>query len=303
MSNLGGREIYKYEWRTNLFIKKMEEGSPFELTSGKSVILLKNKNVISHLKNGLPTTNITLLDASGSEHKFKDLKKSTEFGGKGEGFSVRKEDIELSNLIEKINYEKAKISSATIQIKIGNRIYDVFGAETTKGTPKSDFHLIDINGDPIVWISHKDGKTPKDFQQWGGISQAREPIIFNHTETQSFIKDLKESFPSGLPRATTVYRKIKDKKLKMFSVYGNKFGNKFGEQNVTILLQGPVSLQKNGKYYTFKSNNIHLNGESVDADGFEPVLMAIYKGDRSDVGVKGTRIVISPINSRRGVPF
>ena len=35
----------------------------------------------------------------------------------------------------------------------------------------------------------------------------------------------------------------------------------------------------------------------------ESVLMAIYKGDRSDAGVKGTRIVISPIGGRKGVSF
>lgn len=31
--------------------------------------------------------------------------------------------------------------------------------------------------------------------------------------------------------------------------------------------------------------------------------MAIYKGDRSNAGVKGTRIVISPIGGRKGVSF
>jgi len=31
--------------------------------------------------------------------------------------------------------------------------------------------------------------------------------------------------------------------------------------------------------------------------------MAIYKGDRSDAGVKGTRIVISPIQGRKGKEF
>jgi hypothetical protein len=51
------------------------------------------------------------------------------------------------------------------------------------------------------------------------------------------------------------------------------------------------------------ANHVHLNGESVDAGGFEPVLMAIYKGDRSDAGVRGTRIVISPIGGRSGDPF
>jgi hypothetical protein len=31
--------------------------------------------------------------------------------------------------------------------------------------------------------------------------------------------------------------------------------------------------------------------------------MAIYKGDRSDAGVKGTRIVIMPIQGRKATEF
>ena len=171
------------------------------------------------------------------------------------------------------------------------------------GTPKSDFHLLDIKGNEVVWISHKDGRGPKDFQQWGGISERKEPLIFNHKETKKFITDLKAAYPRGLPNATSLYRKIKDKQLKMLSVYGNNFGKALGQQNVTMLLQGPVVLEKSGAVYTITANHVHYNGDSVDADGFEPVFMAIYKGDRSDTGVKGTRIVIMPILGRKATEF
>ena len=89
-------------------------------------------------------------------------------------------------------------------------MFDVF---STPGTPKSDFHLVDINGNEIVWISHKDGKTAKDFQQWGGISQAKEPSVYSNEEVQTFVKDLKTAYPNGLPRETTLFRKIKNKQL------------------------------------------------------------------------------------------
>ena len=39
-------------------------------------------------------------------------------------------------------------------------------------------------------------------------------------------------------------RKIKDKKLKMMSVYGNGFSGSFGRQNVTITIQGDIKLVK-----------------------------------------------------------
>jgi hypothetical protein len=70
-----------------------------------------------------------------------------------------------------------------------------------------------------------------------------------------------------------------------------------------MLLQGPVKLVKKGKHYELSANHVHYNGDSVDGDGYDPVLMAIYKGDRSDAGVKGTRIVISPVGGRKGIEY
>lgn len=303
MSNLGGNELYKYEWRAELFLKKYKSSSPFELTNGKSVVFQKSKAVVDIVTNRQPTRGVKLLAKDGTEYQFKDLKKNVEFGGKGEGSGTAKEDKELESLIHQIDQAKAKEASATIKVKVGNKTYNVYTAVSTPGTPKSDFHLVDENGKEVVWISHKDGKTPKDFQQWGGISEKKEPAVFNHKETQKFIKDLKTMYPQGLPRATTLYRKIKDKQLKMLSVYGNKFGGPLGQQNTSILLQGPVKLVKKSNHYELSANHVHFNGDSVDDGGFEPVLMAIYKGDRSDAGVKGTRIVISPIAGRKGTEF
>lgn len=304
MANLSGREIYKYAFRVEVFIKKYTTKDPFTLTNGKKTVLVQNNNVIEALQKELPTTNLELLSEDGTIYKFKDLMKTPEFGGKGAGASTAKEDRELLSLQKQLEDIKRDTASASVPIKIGTKIYHVEGAESTPGTPKSDFHLLDTNGKECVWISHKDGRRPNDFQQWGGISQRAEPTIFKHPETQAFITDLKEMFPDGLPRATSLHRKIKDKNLKMMSVYGNQYHtNVEGRQNVSILIQGPVKLVKKGAHYLFESNHIHYNGDSVDSQGFEPVFMAIYKGDRSDAGVKGTRIVIMPIEGRKSKEF
>jgi hypothetical protein len=73
-----------------------------------------------------------------------------------------------------------------IKIKLGNgqTIPKVSRVIKTAGTPKSDFHLADDNGKPLVHISHKKGKNPKDFQQWGGLTEER---IKKHKETLLFI--------------------------------------------------------------------------------------------------------------------
>jgi len=303
MANLSGREIYKYQFRVEVFIQKYETKSPFELVSGKKIELVKDNNVIKALKEQRIVSTLNLLGVDGNTYKFKDLLKSSEFGGKGAGGSTIKEDRELMSLRDQLEAIKKEIKSVTVPIQIGNKTYHAEGAESTPGTPKSDFHLLDKDGKEIVWISHKDGSRPNDFQQWGGISERKEPKIFKHRETQKFINDLKEMYPDGLPRATSLYRKIEDKNLKMLSVYGNEYGGRLSRQNCTILIQGPVKLVKKNKVYVFESNHIHANGESVDSGGFEPVFMAIYKGDRSDAGVKGTRIVIMPIQGRKAKQF
>ena len=70
------------------------------------------------------------------------------------------------------------------------------------------------------------------------------------------------------------------------------------KQNVRVVLQGPVELRKVGKNWEFTANHAHENGEDITGE-FEPVMMAIYKGDRSNFGVAGARFAIQPKGSRK----
>lgn len=323
MAALSLLELRKRAGRIEVFLNKLATASPFELVTTANITAnilyqYKGKDLI---KSFNPSNSIEFTSAQkelntstlqffigreGSDKRtpITALLKTFEFGGKGIGGSTLKEDAALLQLREAI-FTAIKGNKGPIQISIGSTIYkDVIDVVTTKGTTKSDFHIINSNETPIIWISHKDGRTPKDFQQWGGISDRKEPVIFKHIETQKFISDIKKDYPNGLPPATSLYRKIKDNTLKMLSVYGNKYNtNILGEQNVSILLQGPIGLMKYGDYYKLTANHIHTNGDSVDNDGFEPVFMAIYKGDRSDAGIKGTRVVIMPILGRKAKEF
>ncbi len=301
MRPMTAAEWLKYDWRIEVLLKKYKNGDDFELTNGAKMSFVYVDATASAIetRNASNLNSVTLMGKDGKPYKLSAIGKSTEFGGRGVGSGTAKEDMELKRLKDALNEIKAETASPIVKIKIGNTIHEVFDAVSTPGTPKSDFHLVDINGKEIVWVSHKDGRGPKDFQQWGGISQKIEPKVYAHREVQSFIKDLKSKYPDGLPRATTLYRKIKDDSLKMMSVYGNEFSTRrFGRQNVSIMIQGPVKLKRSGGFYEFDSNHVHLNGEEMTG-GFEPVLTAIYKGDRSDAGVKGTRIVIMPIEGRK----
>ena len=203
-----------------------------------------------------------------------------------------------------INQQFEKIKEETgfdyIPFNVKGKIYKVSKCVNTPGTPKSDFHLLDINGKECIWISHKAGASAKDFQQWGGIS-SKEREIYDAPETQEFIKNMHDMFPDGImPNKTTIMKRIKNKTLRLKSVYGKEFapGAPQNRQNVTFVLQGRVRVVKDGNYYTLKAINTHINGDDITGP-FEPVFMSIFKGDRSNLGIKGMRVGILPIASRK----
>ena len=119
-------------------------------------------------------------------------------------------------------------------------------------------------------------------------------MLAAHPETIAFVQTCQAMFGTQMPNATTVARKIKDNRLKMMAIYGNGFGGAPNIQNVDVLLQGTVNITRTGvgKYKLVASAQTHNNGDSVGG-AYEPVFMCIYKGDRSNYGIKGARMVIS----------
>jgi len=295
-TSLSGATLRKYPNRREHFLDKYKNKEEFILKDSPDPIkFVYDKEVYDKIEN--EDFNVIFKDSSGNTYKLKDIAKTAEFGGKGAGAGTAKEDAELKSLQNQIISEIEKSSKATVTIDVNGTKHEITAAVTTPGTPKSDFHLLDTEGNEVVWVSAKDGKSAKDHQQWGGMSQRKEPDIFSHRETKSFISDLKKEYPDGLPRATTLYRKIKDKTLQKKSIYGNQYGKSLGRQNVSIVVQGPIKL--NGGKLT--ANHVLYNGEDITG-GYEPVLMAMYKGpDRNDAGVKKTRLSIYPIEGRKTI--
>ena len=299
MANLSATELLKYDWRGEVFLKKYKDSDLFETTTEKVKLVYDDDNAeILKKRVKQELSKLIFRDAKNKEYKLTSFVKTKEFGGKGADSGVRIENIELKSLIKQIDEIKKKTAKADVPFRVGRKTYNVFTAVKTPGTPKSDLHLIDQNNRELVWISHKDGSRPTDIQQWGGMTERAEPKIFAQTETQNFIKDVRSKFGIIMPRATTVARKISSSLLKNMSVYGNQFGQALGRQNVSILLQGPIKVKKVGNFYELDANNVHLNGDEITG-GFEPVFMAMYKGDRSNFGIRGARFVIQSLESRK----
>lgn len=209
--------------------------------------------------------------------------------GKTGGLDVEAKAI--ADLEDAIHYALL-LTGEPITIKMKQkRVRGVVGVEKTPGTPKSDFHLVDENGKALLHISHKKGSKPNDYQQWGGVT---EPKIYKHREVQEFALLCKAKFGDRIPNGTSVYTEIKDKDLKLMQVFGVNYSSSSVDENrVDVLLQGDPGLQQlsNGDFELTAGGHVYYHGDIPDG-GAEPVLAAIYKGDRDQFGIKGARFSI-----------
>ena len=207
------------------------------------------------------------------------------------GNPTAKEEYQIKFVREQLEKIKEKIGSDFIKLRVGNNTYEVTEVESTPGTPKSDMIFIGKNGVRFGFCSLKDGATASSIQQWGGASVSREPLIAAHPEVVAFVKTAREMIPTEIPQGTTVAREISDPKLRMQGIYGSGYGGSLGVNNVDVLLQGTVKINAINftEYKITGSAMTHSNGSTLPPE-YQPVLMAIYKGDRSDYGIKNARI-------------
>lgn len=82
-SNLAPSELYKYSWRTELFLKKYKDGEPLTLTTKAEVVLSYDPKIEDAIREKRDAAKIRLLGQDGTQYKLSDFAKTTEFGGGG----------------------------------------------------------------------------------------------------------------------------------------------------------------------------------------------------------------------------
>lgn len=303
MASLSPAELKKRN-NFSLFKTRIASRGDFTLVEGNGLKVkidprvAKTLNSVDDLAQYQQGQSIVLPTVTNSLIRLTQLYKDSTFSGRTQNTTAA-EDEQVRLIRRKLEEIKQKNGSDTVTLKIGKNYYRVVTVESTPGTPKSDFHFRDDQGRMVGFVSHKDGLSATAIQQWGGITVRGEPVLASHPETQAFVATIREMYPNGIPPATTVARQIKDTRLKMMSVYGNGYGGPSSIQNVDLLLQGTVNIQMvtTGKYKLIASSQTHNNGDAITGN-YEPVFMAIYKGDRDNYGVKGARMVISAKGGR-----
>lgn len=249
------------------------------------------------------------------------ISKSAAFGGMADGDISGNRTIEKeSQMIKKLQNEiwDARQSENQndptrivdeIPLKIGSRVFMVHDCikETARSSgkdSKADAVFVNVKGEPVAWLSLKDGTKATHYQQWSGTSKQNARPIAEHDEVVAFIAKIKALFPNGFPNGLALYSPITDPELKNLAVYGidwqaNRTSQ--GSDNVSGVLQGVVSnvrLSKTGHFYQILGGHFIDNPDNIPRS-HEPVLLVRYDGSRRDHGIPGARIVIYPAGGRR----
>ena len=289
--NLNSKEVAKFRkvggYRGDKVLQFINDKKPFTLKNGNEILLdFINDDIqdifVNRKYSELKSNQDIFVDDNGKEYKLEDIVKTSDFGGKVKGFSTKHETSALNELNILIKQILEEINQKYINIKVGNNVYEnIVGAVNQPGVPKSDFNLINVEGNPVVFISHKVGDDAKSFARWGGYRFAiKEPDV------ESFISNINNKLPNGeFERNDSFAQKINSKELKDKIVFGKDFGNVFGKNNVQIIIQGKVTLTPEDNLYTLSGEKTWLNGQTPEGD-YEPVLEAHYRSDQNALGFK-----------------
>lgn len=274
--------------RTQVFIQKVKDSEPFMTKKGAVVI---DKKELPDIEKGMETRGYndtldakTTIDKKRTKVRYsKEFLKTPEFGGKGAGFGTQAEDAHLKMFIKELDTVFKNENQPVIKLRINGRTVECAGIISTpqKGrrAPKSDFSIINSKQEEVAFLSHKAGKKPTDFQQYGGLS---DKAFAENPEVVKFMQDLKKEFPEGLGKGQSAFRIAKNKELINMSVYGTSYGSGPGHENVDEFHQGPMKLKKLSGDATYEIVSLHkgTNGDTLDSGGYEPILYARYTGDR-----------------------
>lgn len=282
-------------------LEKIKNGDPFLLYKGGTVIIKPEKHVIELIQIGLDKKSndilgaVTMTGMDNKRYKLSDFAKSAEFGGLGAGSGTRAEDAALSDIKKKLQAILEKENTPFIYVKFGNQVNRVTSIESTPGTPKSDFHMMDETGKMVYWISHKKGTRAYDFQQYGGMTE-----LAPHPDIDDFVKAVKAKLdnPKKFPMKVGFYRPVKSRDIMLKTLFGKGYkpGLPDSVQNINVLFQGVMDFSRTGErdgigIYTMKAHHELLHGKTPTGD-YECYYYVRPEQAKTQFGIVGARFFI-----------
>jgi hypothetical protein len=175
-------------------------------------------------------------------------------------------------------HEYSGAGSVTILMK-SYRYDDIIGFIPGPFGSKADFVGLNSSGKGVLFISHKDGRGPKAFQQYSGISERAGDEIYDDDEVQEWRNVISSKDKSDFNNGKAYYRNIKDIELKKKAVFGNKYSaGQTDPNNIDFFCQGKAKLTKrsNGEVnLKFDSKMVHRTQISqLNRSGYAPTFGA-----------------------------
>ena len=286
--------------KTGKGIRRITFRTPFRADLHDSIQeLLTTKRVTHKVSFNREQTNLEVIDIETTESTVRILIKpklgrewrqqnywnqrleTLDNWGKIKGFPDTQIEFEILTKINKKIEELGNMKAVELRIK-STPYKDIIGFIPGSSGAKADFVGINSKGESVIFISHKDGRGPKDFQQYSGISSRAGGSIYDHPEVQSFREVIAKKETSDFYRQanrSAFYREIKDKQLKEKAIFGKDFGSgKKNENNINLFAQGKPVLTKTGHKkvtLSFQSKIVESTQLSqLERKGYNPVLGA-----------------------------
>jgi hypothetical protein len=173
--------------------------------------------------------------------------------------SDKTEAVESEQVVQTQRKLKLLIKEyGSVHLKIGDYNFEVDDFSQVSGRPKADM-VFSFNDKPVVFVSHKKGSKPGDFQQYGGFSLdlniKTESDIEKYPLIKKFVNDVRSIFIgfnlkkddndrydfNNLVKGSNFARLLDDENMANTVMFGKDFStNKVGLDNCSILIDGDI---------------------------------------------------------------
>lgn len=146
----------------------------------------------------------------------------------------------------------------SIRLKVGDETFEVDDFSQVSGRPKADM-IFSFKGKATIFVSHKKGSKPGDFQQYGGFSSdlgiKTDDDINKNPAIKKFVEDIKSIFAAfglkkdgndrydfnDLVKGSNFARLLNDEDMANTCMFGKDFkSKKVGLDNCSILIDGDI---------------------------------------------------------------
>ena len=200
--------------------------------------------------------------------------------------------------------------------------------------PKSDLQ-VSYGGGKTLYISHKDGKSPSSFQQWGGVTDD-ETGLNKSKAVETFLRELegapgikKKTIPSATvyaydPSLAASAEENEWAEKMLSSLFGPELSmdegvvsenQKSGPQNCDVVIQHEMILEKGDNGLVMKPHHAIARkdieglpvmeafdlifGAENNYNEYSPVIMAKYDSGRNNLKFKNMRAGVYPRQNRK----